>query len=156
MRALLLILLISFVASAQDVKDLDDLHWKPIKEMSGDIPGHVGLTMDVYVAEIARRENGVKLLLRVDYPWGSPSDLFTTAPKGLDKTSVSRIQGQFDFDCSTKTATPLRMVEFFQFTGKRWKFDKFVFHPPAAETFAQYFCEQGLAPTTKPVLKHKP
>jgi tetratricopeptide (TPR) repeat protein len=66
--------------------------WKLIKEMSGEIPDHPGFTLEFRVAEIARGNDLVKLLMRVDMPGGAPVDLFRdNVPRVFDVSSFNRI-----------------------------------------------------------------
>jgi hypothetical protein len=156
MKVLILLLTVFLTAQSQKVKDRDKLEWKAVREMSGPIWGYPGLEVQWAVAEIARRETGVKVLLRIEYPWGSPPELFTKAPNGFDRTSVRRVLGRVDFDCKSKSVKSVSdKIEFYQFNGKRYTFNEFGFPLPTSEIFSQYFCESGPVPTHAPKLKPK-
>jgi hypothetical protein len=152
MKPLLLILCLAFVASAQTPD------WKFIKEMSGDIPNHQGLTIEFYAAEIARSGSGVKLLLKAEFPGGAPVDLFRdNAPSGFDISSVSRIVVQLKFNCDSLIVKPIKgSAEIYQFNGNHIKSKEPPFGLDTGHVFVNYFCEQGEKPTIAPKLKQKP
>lgn len=157
MKTLLLILVLVGSAYAQEVKNLDSLKWKPIREMSGNIPGHEGLTVEVFVAEIARREDGVRVIVRAEYPWGTPSDLFIQKPHGFDATSFSKIVFRVDLNCNTRYAKSVSgSADGYQVTGRRLKIKEIPAVLEENHVFVDYFCERGAAPTAAPKLKPKP
>lgn len=147
LKPLTLILLLAISAFAQD--------WKQIKEMSGDIPNHPGLTIEVFAAEIARGDDLVKLRLRTDFPNGAPVDLFRqSAPPGFDISSISRIESKLELNCATLTVKPSNATaDVYQFNGKRIKSKEPPFQIESGNILAVYFCEQGEAPKTAPTLK---
>lgn len=153
MKPLLLILALAFCVSAQDTKD-----WKLIKEMSGDIPDHPGLTVEVRAAQIARGDDGIKVMIRADFPWGSPDDLFRDrVPHGLDPTSISRIEGQIKLNCATRVVTPVAgSADVYQFNGKKYKSREPPFSAKSWNVAFLYFCEDGTTPIKAPTLKPKP
>src|SRR5688572_30561389 len=118
MKPLLLILALAFSAHAQKPED-----WKFIKELSGEIPDNPGLTVEVRAAQIARGGETVKLLWRIDYPWGSPGEIFkNVVPRGTDPTSISRIVSKIQLNCQTHVVTPItNSAEIYQFNGKKHK-----------------------------------
>jgi len=135
--------------------------WKLIKEMSGEIPDHPGFTLEFRAAEIARGNDLVKLVLRVDMPRGAPVDLFRdNVPRGFDVSSINRIEGRLEFNCKTlvlKAVNDSGVI--YQFNGKRHKSKELPFKIDAdsrGAVFSQYFCERGEAPTVAPQLKPKP
>ena len=152
MKPLLLILLFAFTASAQN--------WKPIKEMSGEIPNHPGLTIEIYAAQIERGDNVTKLRIRFDFPWGSPGDLLKeNVPWGTDPTSISRVEGGFEFNCKTLIVKPDKAsADVYQFNGKKFKSKEPPFSLDSGHILFQYFCEQPSASvsTGPPVLKRRP
>jgi len=153
-RVLLLIALLGCAANAQEIKT--ELNWKPLKELSGTVPAHPGLSVEVYAAEIARRDEGVKLIMRFDFPWGAPRDFVNVPASEFDITSLSRFQARLDFNCSTLTVKAIGgSGEVFQFNGKRHKTKEPPFQIPDGHVFSQYFCEKGEAPTTAPKLTPK-
>jgi hypothetical protein len=149
MKPLLLILALATVAAAQE------LQWKPIREMSGEIPNHPGVTVEFSAAEIARRDDGVKLILRAEFPWGAPSDLIKVPASELDVTSLFRFTGRMDFNCRTLVVKPDGGGEAMQFNGKKHKTKESPFSIPQSHILSQYFCERGSAPTEAPTLKPK-
>ena len=158
-RVLVLIAFLISPVFAQNAENPDNVKWIKIQEMSGALPGNPGLEIYVFIAEIARREDGVKVVVKAEYPWGSPPDLFTRAPAWFDKTSVRRIQGKINFDCATKTIKRSRdKIEFWTFNGKKYSFSEFNFKLPTAETFSEFFCEQTSHNPSKspPQMKPKP
>lgn len=149
MKPLLIILLLAITTTAQD--------WKPIKEMTGEIPNHPGLTAQVYAAEIARGDGLVKVLFRVDYPEGAPVSVFrNNVPVGFDVSSINRIVLKFEFNCDTlvmKTTNESATV--YQFNGKKHKSKEPPFTVGSGNMWSRYFCERGEAPTKAPTLKPK-
>jgi len=145
--------LLAVSAQAQKLEDVKD--WKLIKEMSGEIPNHPGLMVELYAAQIARGDSTVKLILRMEYPWGAPGDIFKDAvPRGFDPTSISRVVGKVEFNCDTLVVTPLSgSAEIYQFNGKKFKSKEPPFVIGSGHIFAQYFCERGMPATKAPVLK---
>jgi hypothetical protein len=157
MKTLILLLIITGGAYGQSVKDLDKLEWKPIKEMSGPIWGYEGLTVDVKVAAIARRDDGVKVVLRFDYPWGAPGNVFKIYPHGFDLSSISRVVYKADVNCQSLTLTFLsNSTDVYQFNGKRHKSKEAPQTMTNQSDLVRYFCEQGSAPTVAPTLRRKP
>jgi hypothetical protein len=158
MKALILFLIITGAAYGQSVKDLDKLEWKPIKEMSGPFPNHPGITVEVFASEIARRDDGVRLRLRFDFPWGSPVGAFQgKVPHGFDPSSIQRVEAQVDFNCKTLTLTPVKKsAEVTQFNGHKTKSKEPPFAVTESHVFGSYFCERGDAPKIAPTLKPKP
>jgi hypothetical protein len=147
MKALLLILALTISVSAQT-------DWKLIKEMSGEIPDHPGLTAEFYAAEIARGDSLVKLLIRMDFPWGAPKFPKATYPTGFDASSISRFEFKVEFNCDTLVMKPVNgSSEVYQFNGKRHKSKEPPFPLDAGHVFVTYFCERGEAPTKAPTLK---
>jgi hypothetical protein len=148
MRTLLLILLLAVSAHAQD--------WKLIKEMSGDIPNHNGLTVEVYAAEIARGDDKVKLLMKIEYPWGSPRFEGATYPQGFDVTSIARILTKVEFNCETLEVKPIKgSTEIYTVSGQKHKSREAPFNIKESHIFSQYFCERGMRATIAPTLKPK-
>lgn len=155
LSGLSLILALAVIVSAQSLPT-DDLPWKLIKEMSGEIPDHTGLTIEVYGAKIARGDDLVKLSIRFDFPWGAPASLFKgNAPRGFDVSSVARFQGRIELNCKTLEVKPVGGGDVYQFNGKRHKSKEPPFQIESGHIFATYFCEQGEAPTKAPTLKPK-
>ena len=148
MKTLLLMLLLTITATAQTSD------WKLIKEMSGDIPNHPGLTVEVYASQIARGDNVIKLMVKAEFPGGAPADLLkANAPHGFDISSISRMVFKTEFNCETLTMKTVNgSGEIYQFNGKRFKSKEPPFTIESSHVFAQYFCEQGLAPTKAPTL----
>lgn len=135
----------------------DDLDWKLITEMSGEIPSHPGLTVKVYGAEIARGDDLVKLSVRFDFPWGAPADIFKdSAPRGFDISSVERIDGKIELNCKTLVVRAIKAsANVYQFNGKKHKSKEPPFTIESGNILALYFCEQGEKPTSAPTLKPK-
>lgn len=131
--------------------------WIPIKEMSGPIPDHPGLTIETYATQIARREDGVRLQLRWDWPYGTPYELFKDhVPRGFDPSSIARFTFKADLNCQTLTVKAIGGTgEVRQFNGKKHKSKESPVSIPSGHIFAQYFCEQGTKPTEAPKLKPK-
>jgi hypothetical protein len=152
MKPLFLILILAFTAQAQTPQD-----WKFIKEMSGEIPDHPGLTVNWYAAEIARGNNIVKLLLRFDMPGGAPADLFKgAASPGFDISSITRVEAKIEFNCDTLVVKPVSgSSDVYQFNGKKLKSKEPPFVVGSEHIFSQYFCERGDAPKVAPTLKPK-
>jgi hypothetical protein len=153
MKALLLILLLAVSAQAQKLEDIKD--WKLIKEMSGEIPNHPGLTTETHAAQIARGGDLIKLVIRADYPWGAPADIFRDhVPHGFDPSSISRIEVRIELHCATHVVIPpTNSAEIYQFNGKRYKSREQPFSVESWNIFFVYFCEEGTAPTVAPKLK---
>lgn len=153
MRALLLILLLTVSAQAQQLEDIKD--WKLIKEMSGEIPDHPGLTIEMYAAQIARGDSRVKLIVKAEFPGGAPRDLLKDhVPHGFDASSISTMVFKVEFDCDTLTVKAVNNSgEIYQFNGKRYKSKEPPFTIESGHILSQYFCERGTAPTKAPVLK---
>jgi len=147
MKVILILLLLAIPAHAQE--------WKPIKEMSGPIPDHPGITIETSASQIARGGDIVKLRFRADFPWGSPGDLVRNlVPWGFDPTSISRVEFKLLFNCQSLTVTPVTgSADVYQFNGKKHKSKEIPVQIPSGHIFAQYFCEQGSKPITAPVLK---
>lgn len=152
MKTLLLILIFYSAGMAQEPE------WKLIKEMSGEIPDHPGLTIEFYAAEVSRGDDLVKLLLRMNMPWGAPRDIFKPAfPPGFDISSVTRIEAKAEFNCDTLVMKVKKnSSEVYQFNGRRLKSKEPPFTVEQSNVFVRYFCERGPAPTTKPRLVAKP
>lgn len=159
MKPLLLIVVLAFSVSAQDIKEIEKIKdWKLIKEMSGDIPNHPGIILDLYAAEIARHDEVVKLAFRADFPNGAPMDLFKgSMPQGFDISSITRIVGKLEFNCETLQVVPLGGSAYaYQFNGKRYKSKEAPFALDSGHILFAYFCERGDTPTKAPTLKPKP
>lgn len=159
MKPLLLILALAFSVSAQDIKEIEKIkNWKLIKEMSGEVPNHPGLTVEFRAAEIARGDDVVKLIWRMDFPWGSPGDLLKEhVPHGFDPTSISRVESRVELNCKTHVVNPVtNSADVYQFNGKQHKSKEQPFSVKSWDIFFTYFCEQGEAPTKAPTLKLKP
>ena len=154
MKPLLLILLLAFTASAQTTD------WQLIKEMSGEIPDHPGLTMNVYASQIARGDSVVKLQLKAEFPGGAPMDVLKdNAPHGFDISSISTMIFKSEFNCDTLVMKTVNgSGEVYQFNGKKYKTKEPPFKIESGHIFAQYFCEQpaSITSTGPPVLKRKP
>lgn len=147
MRALLLILCLAIPQKQE---------WKLLKEMSGDIPDHPGITVEVYASQIARAGDRVKLQLRVEYPNGAPRDIFQPyVPWGFDASSISKMLAKVEFDCKTLIVKPVGgSAEIYQFNGKKLKSKEPPFKIDYGNIFARYFCErESESPKKAPVLK---
>lgn len=158
MKPLLLILALAFSVSAQDIKDIEKIKdWKLIKEMSGEIPNHPAITLEMYAAQIARGDDIVKLAFRADFPNGAPVDLLKSgAPSGFDVSSITRIVGKLEFNCQTLQVRPLGGSAYaYQFNGKRYKSRETPFALNSGHILFEYFCERGNTPTKAPTLKPK-
>lgn len=120
--------------------------------MSGDIPNHPGLTIEIYAAQIARGDNHVKLRFKAEFPGGAPIDLFKdNAPHGFDVSSISRMEFRGEFDCDTLVMRSVNgSGEIYQFNGKKFKSKEPPFKLDSSHIFSQYFCEQPSAPTSGP------
>ena len=155
MKPLLLILALVFSAHAQKLEDIKD--WKLIKEMSGEVPDHAGITVEVRAAQIARGGDTIKLLWRIDYPYGAPRDIFkNVVPYGTDPTSISRIVSKIQLNCKTRVVTPLsNSAEIYQFNGKKHKSKEQPFPLETHHVVFLYFCEdeEGEPSKTPPKLK---
>lgn len=129
--------------------------WKHIRELSGDIPDHPGLTLEVYVSEIARGDDLVKLSMRADFPGGAPIDVFkANVPHGFDASSITRIQTRLELNCRTLVVKPVKgSAEIYQFNGKKHKSKEPPFTIQDGHLLASYFCERGDAPKVAPTLK---
>jgi hypothetical protein len=158
MKPLLLILALAFSVSAQEIKQIEQIKdWKLIKEMSGDIPNHPGLTEEFYAAKIARGDSTVKLLVRMDFPWGAPRFEGATYPRGFDASSIRHVLFQVELNCDTLVVKPLTgEADVYQFNGKHLKSQEIPTMIKSGHIFEQYFCEHGEAPTKAPTLKPKP
>lgn len=146
MKALLLILALS------------QADWIAIKEMSGSINDHPGLTVKTSATQIARGGDIIKVLFRMEFPEGAPMDIFRDAmPRGFDVSSIVRVEGRLQLNCATLVVKPLgSTAEVYQFNGKKHKTKEPPFKVGSANIFAQYFCEQPSAPATEaPTLKPK-
>jgi hypothetical protein len=151
MKPLFLILILAFTAHAQKPED-----WKLIKEMSGEIPNHPGLTVNWYAAEIARGDNLVKLIVKAEFPGGAPRFEGATYPHGFDPTSITRMEMKSEFNCDTLTFKAVKgSSDVYQFNGKKLKSQETPFPLSAGHIFVQYFCERGEAPKIAPTLKPK-
>ena len=131
------------------------LEWKVIKEMSGNIPNHPGLTVVTSATQIKRSEYTTKLLLRADFPYGAPIDVFRdSAPHGFDVSSIVRMEAHVELDCRSNKITPTGGAGYlYQFNGKKIKSKEPPFNVSDGHIFAEYFCEKGTKPTTRPTLK---
>lgn len=150
MKPLLLILLLAASASAQD--------WKEIKEMSGEIPNHPGLSVEFYAAEIARGDQKVKLMVKAEFPNGAPVDVFRgTVPFGFDISSVNKLVFKVEFNCDTLVMKTIKNSgELYQFNGTKHKTKEPPFGVNEGHVFVSYFCERGKKPTSAPTLKSNP
>lgn len=145
MRALLLIFVLT---QAPD--------WKLIKEMSGEVPNHPGITVNFYAAEIARSDNQIRLLMKAEFPDGAPQIEGATYPRGFDTTSISRMEGKLKFNCDTLIVKFINgSAEIYQFNGKKLKSKELPFALNSGHILFQYFCERGERPKTAPILKPK-
>lgn len=156
MKTLFLILAFAILALTPQQLPTDDLDWKLIKEMSGEIPNHPGQTVEVRGAQIARGNELVKVSVRFDFPWGAPVGVFknSTVPRGFDLSSISRIQLRIELNCKTLEIKPVNnSSDVYQFNGKRLKSKEAPIKIGSGHIFAQYFCEQGEAPKKAPTLK---
>lgn len=125
--------------------------WTPIKELTGFM---LSRAINTSMREIARSDDGVKLLIRFDFPDGAPPALFTHVPAGFDMNEIVRVEGRLKLDCETMTVIPMtRSVELFTYNGTRFKSKETPFNIASGNLFAQYFCEQGESPTQAPTLK---
>lgn len=142
-------------AHAQAAEQID---WRLIKEMSGDIPDHPGLTIETYGAEVARGDDKVKLKVRMAFPNGSPGDLLRKhVPTGIDPSSIDRVEGGIELDCKSLTVKPMKgQADVYQFNGNHFKSKEPPFKIADSHVFAQYFCEQPSTPTGTPTLKPSP
>lgn len=148
MKTLLLILALTVSASAQE--------WKLIKEMSGAIPKHKGLTIEFYAAEIARGDDTVKLLVRTDFPNGAPRLEGATYPKGFDPTSITRTTSKVQFNCKTLEVRFIKdSAEIYYSNGKKFKSKEPSFALASGHIFSEYFCERGEKATEAPTLQPK-
>jgi hypothetical protein len=146
MKALLLLLALAIPQKQE---------WKFIKELSGEIKDHPGLTVEIRMSEIARGGDRIRLLMRADFPGGAPRDVFQPlVPRGFDASSISRLEGKLELDCKALMVKPVRgSAEIYQFNGKKHKTKEPPFKINDAHIFARYFCELGEAPKKAPVLK---
>lgn len=153
LKTLFFILALAVSAQAQKLEDIKD--WKLIKELSGEIPDHPGLTVELRAAQIARGDDTVKLVIRMDYPGGAPYDIFKNAvPHGFDPSSISRIVGKIQLNCKTRFVIPINnSAEIYQFNGKKYKSKEQPFSVDSWHIFFTYFCEEGKTPTVAPKLK---
>jgi hypothetical protein len=136
MKVILTVLFLATLVHAQE--------WRPIKEMSGAIPDNPGLTMQISVAQIARGEDRIKLLLKAEFPYGAPRDLFkANVPWGFDPTSISTVIGRLDFNCTTLVVKPVKgSAEVYRFNGERFKSKEPSFAIVPEHILSQYFCER--------------
>ena len=148
MKTLLLILCLATSAAAQQ-------DWKLLKEMSGDIPDHPGLTVEAYASEIRRGEDRVRLQVKIEFPGGAPRDMLQPyVPWGFDASSITRMVAKIDFNCKTLEVRPVNgSAEVYQFNGKKHKSKEPPFKIDYGHIFAIYFCERGTTPKTPPKLK---
>lgn len=149
MKALLLILVVS--VSAQE--------WKLIKEMSGEIPDHPGLTIQTHAAEIARGDDIIKLKVRFSFPDGAPFEMFRkNAPPGFDLSSISYFIFKAEFNCDTLVMKAVNNSgEVYMANGRRHKSKEPPFNVDAGNIFVKYFCEREESkPTRPPTLKPGP
>lgn len=158
MRSLLLILVFAVSVSAQDIKELEKIKdWQKIKEMSGEIPNHPGITIEVYAAQIARNEGVIKLWMKTEFPQGSPRLMGSTYPDGFDPSSVSRVVFGLEFDCDKRSVKPIKnSAHVYLFSGARHKSKEHPFTLNAGHILFGYFCEKGETPLSAPALKPKP
>jgi hypothetical protein len=148
MKTLFLILALAVTASAQD--------WKLIKEISGEIPNHPGLTIETYAAEIARDEDIIKLKIRFDLPYGPPVDWFQGTNQGFDVSTISRLEVGVRLDCKTLViTTPKGSSDVYRSNGQKLKSKEPPFAIKEGHVFEKYFCERGEKPTKAPTLKPK-
>lgn len=152
-KPLLIILALAVAIVAQSPSA--NLEWKLIKEMSGEIPNHPSLIIELYAARVARGDDKVKLMLKMEFPNGSPREFFRQhVPHGTDPTSIAKIEGAVEFNCRTLVVKPIKSTaNVYQFNGKKFKSKEPPFGLDSGHIFAQYFCEQGEAPTKAPTLK---
>lgn len=134
---------------------LQSPQWIQIKEMSGPVPDHPGITVEFYAREIKRSNDRVRLLVRADFPGGAPVNLFKgNAPSGFDISSISRFEGRVELDCRSLTVKPMSgSADLYQFNGKKHKSKEPPFNIQDGHIFEKYFCERGSAPTVAPTLK---
>src|SRR4030095_16085374 len=100
MKPLLLILALAVSVSGQKLESVKN--WKLIKEMSGPIRDHPGLTIQISAPQIARGNDRVKLLIKAEFPGGAPRDIFKdNVPWGFDPSSISLLVGKLEFNCTT-------------------------------------------------------
>lgn len=126
--------------------------WKSIKEMSGYVSG---VPMNTSAMKIARSGDVIKLLFRVEFPNGAPWEMLReNVPVGFDVSSISRIEGGLKLDCKSLKIKPEKnSARVYQFNGNSYKSKEPPFAIQSGNVFAQYFCEQGTAPTTAPTLR---
>jgi hypothetical protein len=150
MKPLLLILCLATYAAPQKPE------WKLLKEMSGEIPDHPGLTVETRASQIARGDDTVKLQIRWDFPWGAPRDLLKDHVLwGFDPSSISRVETKIQFNCKTLTVKSEKYSDVYQFNGKKLKSRDYPFSIDYNHIFAEYFCERGETPKKAPALKPK-
>lgn len=137
------------------IKEIDEISdWKALEEMSGEIPNNPGLIQKVYAAQIARNNNEIKLLIRIDFPWGSPKFPGATYPPGFDTTSIRHILFRVGLNCETLIVKPITgSASVYRFDGKRLDSKEAPVTLESGHVFAEYFCERGEAPKKAPVLK---
>lgn len=121
MKILLFILALAFAVNAQE-----KLEWKLIPEMSGPIPDHPGLSIEMYAARIARGDKNTKVSVRIELPNGAPVDLFhksgASVPLGFDVSSITRMTLRVSLNCETLVLKPVGgSAEIYQFNGKHFK-----------------------------------
>ena len=149
MKTLILIVALAVSVSAQT-------EWKQIKEISGDVPNHPGLTWQTHAAEIARGGQRLKLKVRFSFPNGAPVELFRkNAPAGFDISSISHLIVRADFNCDTLVMKPVgNSGEIYMRNGKRHKSKESPFNVAAGHVFVKYFCErQEAKPIAPPTLR---
>jgi hypothetical protein len=149
LRLLLLIVLISSPATAQEVEGITD--WKFLPEMSGTAPD--GTSFRTYGTRIARGDDKVRLLMRFDFPDGAPRELQLNVPRGWDATSVVRFLGEIEFNCASLRVKPIGGTgTIVRFDGKRSKTKEPPFAISESHIFSQYFCERGSSPAGPPAM----
>lgn len=157
MKVLLLILALTAGVVAQEpIEGITD--WKFIKEVSGKIPNHPGLTVEVYAARFSHGNGKIKLITRFDFPNGAPVGVFkNNVPVGFDISSINRMIFKWEFNCDTLMMKAVKNSgEVVQFNGKRHKSKEPPFRVDAGNLFVGYFCERPSAPSkTPPKLKTK-
>ena len=134
MKALLLILALAIGVSAQTPE------WKLIKELTGEFPDRPNAPQEFRVAEIARGDDLVKLMVRVDFPNGM-----------FDHAEIRRIEFKAEFTLVLKPIN--KSAEIYLSNGKHVKSKEAPTMLDAGRTFVGYFCERGETPTKAPTLK---
>jgi hypothetical protein len=122
--------------------------WKLIKEMSND-------RIEVYATEIARDGDKLKLLIRADFPKGSPRIEGAKYPDGVSYNEIRSIIARAEFNCQTGIAKPSKgSAEIITIYGERYKTKEKALTLPANHPFAEYFCERGEKATKAPTLRN--